>query len=66
MKWNKYTVTTPGGFEFVFIMGEWLKPGKYTFGYVELIDGISDDKLKEYLDAEQGIYDIWYKLFQNL
>lgn len=60
MRWNKYILTTKSGCKHECILGEWLKPGKYDFGEVELVAEISGDDLKEYFIAEQAIYDIWY------
>lgn len=60
MNWNRYNITTPGGFKYECVIGEWLKPGKYSFGEVEIIGRIGDGELKEYFDAEHAIYDMWH------
>lgn len=61
MRWNRYNITTRGGFKYECVMGEWLLPGKYSFGEVEMVGRISDDEVKEYFDTEQEIYDMWYE-----
>jgi len=59
MYWNKYNITTHGGFKYECIMGEWLQPGKYSFGEVEKLGRLSDDEIEEHFNAEQSIYDMW-------
>lgn len=61
MKWKVYSVTTENGFKHRFVMGEWLIPGKYEFGEVELVEGISDDEMEDYFIVEQAVYDMWEK-----
>lgn len=61
MKWNKYKITTPGGFVFEICMAEWLKPGDYDFGKVDIIKELTDVEENEYNKAEQGILCLWGK-----
>ena len=61
MKWNVYSVTTKSGFKHRFVMGEWLMPGMYKFGEVELVARISDDEMEDYFIVEQAVYDMWEK-----
>lgn len=60
MKWNQYAVTNDSGNRYEIMMGEWLKPGKYSFGTVTIIESFDEEKTEEYFKIEQEIYDIWY------
>ncbi len=60
MKWNRYAVVGDSGNRHEIVMGEWLKPGKYPFGSVTIIEELDDDKVEEYFKIEQEIYDMWY------
>jgi len=61
MKWNIYSVVTKSGFKHEFVMGGWPMPGMYSFGEVSIVRELSDNETKEYFDAEQSIYDLWYE-----
>lgn len=61
MKWNKYRITTKGGFVYECIVGEWLQPGKYSFGEIERLGTLNDEETKEHFEVEQAIYDMWYE-----
>ena len=60
MHWNRYNITTKSGFKYSIIMGEWLQPGKYSFGEVEKVAMLSDVEVEEHFGAEQAIYDMWH------
>jgi hypothetical protein len=61
LKWNKYKITTPSGFVFEICMGEWLKPGDYDFGRVEIVKELSKEEKSEYAKAEEGLCREWGK-----
>lgn len=43
------------------IVGEWLQPGKYSFGEIERLGTLNDEETKEHFEVEQAIYDMWYE-----
>ena len=65
MHWNKYKITTKGGFEYECIMCDWLQPGKYSFGEVERLSTLSHEEVEEHFGAEHVIYDMWYKIVMS-
>jgi len=36
--WNRYKITSKKGLIFEMILGDWLKPGDYNFGRIEIVD----------------------------
>lgn len=59
-KWNKYRIKTPKGYVFEVVVGDWLKPGNYSFGRVELIRKVGKEEESEFHNMETELVNIWY------
>lgn len=61
-KWNRYKITSKKGLIFEMILEDWLKPGDYNFGNVEIIETLNDKQRDDYINMEENIIKLWGKL----
>ncbi len=57
--WNRYKITTKKGLIFELIIEDWLKPGEYYFGKIELIETLSKEQKEDYIETEENIMRLW-------